>query len=153
MNLSLLWAGWPQHVPKLPKMHKTNSIMGQKCSQSCPKWRTGGPRYLHKALKWSPEGHLGHPWGGLGASWGHLRPDICFLTGFRSLFEPFLDPKMSQKQIKWCPKPRWKTTLKSIIIFMKSWWNWCAECVISMVNTSVCSRLPFSLKVDKKLVF
>ena len=72
----------------------------------------GASWYVQKALKWSPEGHFGHPWGGLGASWGHLRPDVCVLTGFRSLFESFWGPRMSQKLIKITSKTKVKNNTK-----------------------------------------
>ena len=121
---------------KLPKMFKTSSLRGKSAPKVVPMadrgakvppkglkrspeghlghlWGDlGASWYVQKALKWSPEGHFGHPWGSLGASWGHLRPDICFLTDFRSLFEPLLAPKLRQKLIKMMFKNNVKNNTK-----------------------------------------
>ena len=132
------FGGWmtptnTKNYPKCSKLVPSVAKVLQKLSQWCTggakvppkhlKWSPAGHLgrpwgdlgaswYLQKALKWSPEGHFGHPWGGLGAFWGHLRPDICFLTGFRLLFESFLGPKMSHKLIKMMSKTEVKNNTK-----------------------------------------
>ena len=103
------WSQWQTGGAKVPPKDLKWSPEGH---LGHPWGDLGASWYLQKALKWSPEDHLGHPWGGLGASWGHLRPDICILTDFRLLCESFLGSKLKQKLIKIMSKTDVKNNAK-----------------------------------------
>ena len=163
-DLCLSWAGWLQNTSKYYKIRQNGSKKEYKYIKSDPKWCPGGAKVPPKCSKWSSWGHLGgpgpskwSPWGSLwGSKWGPWGL-VGTLWGVMGVWEAqgtkkyhFLTSFWYQFETKMCSKTDMENNTKIKYIFsMNCWWHWGVKMWEYTVNTGVCSRLPFSQKVNK----